>query len=59
MLIKKFVLCLKITLIKRKSFVVFKSEKGLDIIDDTSEYSRYINLTKMINAKYVNGRNMR
>lgn len=42
----------------RKSFVIFKSEKGLNIIDDTSEYSRYINLNRMINAKYVDGRNM-
>lgn len=56
---KKICFVPKNYLIKRKSFVVFKSEKGLDIIDDTSEYSRYINLTKMINAKYVNGRNMR
>lgn len=36
----------------------FKSADGNEIRDDTSEYSRYINLTKMINAKSVCGKRM-
>lgn len=38
-----------------KCGVPFKSACGSEITDDTSEYSRYINLTRMINAQKVCG----
>ncbi len=34
-------------------------KNAVKMSDDTSEYSRYINIDKMINAKYVCGKNMR
>lgn len=38
--------------------ICYKNAEGNEVIDDTSEYSRYINLTKMINAKEVCGTHM-
>lgn len=39
-----------------KCAIAFKSAAGnSEITDDTSEYSRYINLTKLINSKRVSG----
>ena len=41
-----------------KCGIRFKSAVGKEIYNDTDEYSRYVNITKMINAKTVCGNSM-